>query len=113
MRRVALRQTTQRSQIIEGLPSVSNLVRAFLLVVVVLFGLAFLWTYLSDSTDGPTYPYSEMLADAAAGRLEAIAQDGTELTVTIKGAPEPRTVQVVSESITTLLPVLIIGGFSS
>jgi hypothetical protein len=96
--------------VIEGLPSLSKLVRASVLIVVVLFGLAFLWSYLSASTDGPSYPYSEMLADAAAGRLEAIAQDGTELTVTIRGAAAPRTVQVVSESINVFAEVCAATG---
>ena len=95
---------------IEGLPSPSKLVRASLLVVVVLFGLAFLWSYLSASTQGPSYPYSEMLADAAAGNVVSVVQEGNQLTVTTTSPPESRVVQVASDAINVYAEVCAATG---
>lgn len=65
-------------------------------VVVVVFGLAL----LSDGDEeGPTYAYSQLMADAAAGRVDAIHQDGTRLTVRLTGEQEPRLAHIASESV--------------
>jgi ATP-dependent Zn protease len=72
---------------------------ALVIVVVLIFGLALLWTYTTDDSEVPAYPYSQLLADAAAGKVEAISQDGTRLTVTLRGETEPHLVTVASESI--------------
>lgn len=94
----------------EGTMDVSRLIRASLLVVVALLGLAVLWTYLAAEPDLPSYPYSEMLADASAERVETIVQQGTQLTVTLRGTAEPRTVQVASDSVNVYAEVCAASG---
>jgi hypothetical protein len=49
---------------------------ALIVVVVLIFGLALLWTYTTDDNEVPSYPYSQLLADAAAGKVEAITRTG-------------------------------------
>ena len=72
----------------------SRLVRSSILIVGALFAMALLWTYLMDSEAGPTYTYSNLLADAQAGKVETITQDGITLTVKMKGTAEPKTTVV-------------------
>jgi ATP-dependent Zn protease len=122
---------------------------AIVLAILAVFGLALVWTYLEDSNRPPSYPYSALLAEARAGRVQSITQSGLELTVQLADVAEPRTVLVASGSInvydevcaatgtepgpdcpvqfevvgesqtgqwvgllvTSLLPVLLIGGF--
>ena len=46
----------------------SRLIRnSVVLVVLAVFGLALLWTYIVDSPSTPPYTYSELLRDAAKG----------------------------------------------
>ena len=60
----------------------SRLVRnSVVLVVLAVFGLALLWTYIVDNNTQPPYTYSQMLADAKAGHIKSVSQDGTKLTV--------------------------------
>jgi ATP-dependent Zn protease len=67
--------------------------------VVLVFGLALLWAYADSGSEAPAYPYSQLLADAAAGRIEAIEQDGTHLAVSLSGENEPRSGRIASETI--------------
>jgi ATP-dependent Zn protease len=83
---------------------------ALVLVVVLIVGLALLWTYTTDGTEASAYPYSQLLADAAAGNVEAITQDGTRLTVRMRGESEPRLVTVASESINVYAEVCAAAG---
>jgi ATP-dependent Zn protease len=83
---------------------------ALVVVVVLIFSLALLWTYTTDGTDVPAYPYSQLLADAAAGNVETITQDGTQLTVTMRGEAEARFVTVASESINVYAEVCAAAG---
>ena len=85
---------------------------AVMLVVVLIFGLALVWSYLADGTQAPTYAYSELLADAAAGNVVAITQSGTDLTVTKRGVSTPLRVAVASESINVYAEVCAAAGAS-
>ncbi len=78
----------------------SRIVRnSVVLVVLAVFGLAVLWTFMSDTGTGESYSYSELLEDAAAGRVETITQEGTLLTVQLTGEAQERTTLVASEFI--------------
>jgi cell division protease FtsH len=62
----------------------SRLVRnSVLIVVLAVFGLALLWTYMLDGSQPPAYGYGEMLADAQAGKIDSITKDGDRLLVQI------------------------------
>ncbi len=72
----------------------SRLVRnSVVLVVLAVFGLALLWTYIVDSGTTPEYTYSNLLTDASAGKVQSITQDGTKLTVKLQNE-QPKTVIV-------------------
>jgi len=61
----------------------SRLVRnSVLLVVLAVFGLALLWTYMLGDSGEPPYTYSQLLTDAGAGKIQAITMDGDRLAVT-------------------------------
>jgi cell division protease FtsH len=72
---------------------------SIVLVVLAVFGLAVLWTFLGDGSNPNQYSYSKLLEDAQAGRVESITQDGTRLTVKLTGGGEDQTVNVASENI--------------
>ena len=85
--------------------------RTYVVVAVLLvFGLALAWTYLDESNQGPSYPYSALLADARAGKVQSITQDGLELSVGLVDAPELRTVFVASGSINVYAEVCAATG---
>lgn len=69
------------------------------IVVIGVLGLALVWSLVRPGTDGASYPYSQLMADAAAGRVTSIAQEGTKLTVSLRGEAEARVSQVASESV--------------
>ncbi|HEX6655506.1 MAG TPA: AAA family ATPase, partial [Candidatus Limnocylindria bacterium] len=71
----------------------SRLVRnSVLLVVLAVFGLALLWTYMLGGDGKPPYTYSKLLTDAATpGLVQEITQDGDQLTVRLKTQTEPVT----------------------
>ncbi len=70
----------------------SRLVRnSVVLVVLAVFGLALLWTYVVDSGQQTPYTYSQLLTDAKAGKVEQITMDGEKLTVKVSGSKEPKT----------------------
>jgi cell division protease FtsH len=65
----------------------SRLVRnSVLLVVLAVFGLALLWTYMLDGTPTEEYAYGKLIADARAGTVTEITKDGDKLIATINGA---------------------------
>jgi ATP-dependent Zn protease len=90
-------------------PSVSRLLIAFAVVVAVLTGLAYLVTSLDPDSDLPTYPYSEMLADAAAGRVVSIVQEGNQLRVTT-ASQDSRIVRVASDTLNVYAEVCAATG---
>lgn len=68
-------------------------------VVVIVFGLALAWSVFGPGPEPAAYPYSALMADAAAGRVSSIVQEGTELTVSLRDEAEPRVSTVASESV--------------
>jgi ATP-dependent Zn protease len=84
--------------------------RVFLIVVIVLFALALFVNNLGDDSEEPTLPYSEMLANAAAGNVEAVSQDGTRLEVSLAGDSQPRVVYVASDAINVYAEVCAATG---
>ncbi|HJP70848.1 MAG TPA: ATP-dependent zinc metalloprotease FtsH [Candidatus Limnocylindria bacterium] len=78
----------------------SRIVRnSVVLVVLAVFGLAVLWTFMSEPGNSDTYTYSQLLDDAANDKVESIKQEGTTLTVKLKDVPEERTTIVASPDI--------------
>ncbi|HEX7067382.1 MAG TPA: ATP-dependent zinc metalloprotease FtsH [Candidatus Limnocylindria bacterium] len=78
----------------------SRIVRnSVVLVVLAVFGLAVLWTFMSEPGSSDTYTYSQLLDDAANKKVESIKQEGTTLTVKLEGVPEERTTIVASPDI--------------
>ena len=80
----------------------SRLVRnSVVLVVMAVFGLALLWTYLVDNSSTPPYTYSQLLEDARSdpSKIESVIQDGEKLIVTLDGQAEPKTVIVPTQFI--------------
>jgi cell division protease FtsH len=69
----------------------SRLVRnSVVLVVLAVFGLALLWTYVVGENQAPEYTYSKLLQDASAKNIEQITMDGEKLTVKLKGETQTR-----------------------
>jgi len=67
----------------------SRIVRnSVVLVVLAVFGLAVLWTFMSDSAQAEEYPYGQLIADAQAGNVTKITQDGLRVTAEVKGRGE-------------------------
>jgi cell division protease FtsH len=60
------------------------------LVVLAVFGLALLWTYVVDSNQEAAYTYSQLLGDAKAGKVTEITMDGDKLTVQLAESKEPK-----------------------
>ncbi len=61
-----------------------------MLVVLAVFGLALLWTYVVDSNQEAAYTYSQLLGDAKAGKVTEITMDGDKLTVQLAESKEPK-----------------------
>jgi cell division protease FtsH len=94
-------------------PVNSRLVRSSILIIGALFAMALLWTYLMNPEDGPAYTYSQLLADAEAGHVEAVTQDGTTLTVTLEGSETTKTAIVPSDNINVFAEVCAASGAPS
>ena len=78
----------------------SRLLRnSVVLGVLAIFGLALGWTYLLGDGGGREYTYSQLLDDAAEGRVEKVTQEGTRLTIQLVGEEDTRTAVVASEFI--------------
>jgi cell division protease FtsH len=75
----------------------SRIVRnSVVLVVLAVFGLAVLWTFMVEGSQAPTYTYSQLLKDAADHKVTAVTQDGTKLSVKLDGSDQPKSVTVAS-----------------
>ncbi len=72
--------------------------------------MALLWTYLMDTNEGPAYTYSQMLADAQAGKVTSVTQDGTTLTIAFEGTDTTKTAIVPSENINVFAEVCAATG---
>ena len=90
----------------------SRLVRnSVVLVVLAVFGLALLWTYIVDSNHAPLYTYSQLLQDASQGNVTTVVQAATRLTVTLKNdQSNPRTVVVPSSFVNVRAEVCAAAG---
>ena len=90
----------------------SRLVRnSVVLVVLAVFGLALLWTYIVDSSQPVPYTYSQLLDDAAKGKVTSVVQDATKLTVVLGTATNaPKTVVVSSQFINVRQEVCAAAG---
>jgi cell division protease FtsH len=77
----------------------SRIVRnSVVLVVLAVFGLAVLWTFMGESSTADDFTYSELLDEVAAGNVQSITQEGTTLTVVMTSGQE-RTTTVASQDI--------------
>ncbi len=75
----------------------SRIVRnSVVLVVLAVFGLAVLWTFMGDGSQSADYGYGEMLADARDGNIKSITQQGQRLTAVLNSGQE-RTAVAPSE----------------
>jgi cell division protease FtsH len=88
----------------------TRLVRSSILIVVALFAMAMLWTYLMGSGGEEAYPYSQLLEDAANDKVVSVQQDGTTLTVELVGEAEPVTAVVPSDNINVFVEVCAAAG---
>ncbi len=67
----------------------SRIVRnSVVLVVLAVFGLAVLWTFMGDGSQSADYGYGEMLADARGGTIKDITQQGQRLTAVLNNGQE-------------------------
>ncbi len=74
----------------------SRLVRnSVLLVVLAVFGLALLWTYMLDGGNETTYTYSQVLTDARAGNIAEVTMDSDRLVVKLQGGGETTKTAIV------------------
>ena len=78
----------------------SRIVRnSVVLVVLAVFGLAVLWTFMVESDPQQAYTYSQLLEDARQGNVETVTQEGTRLNVALKGQTEPKVATVASQDL--------------
>ena len=64
------------------------------IVVLAVFGMALLWTYIGNEEPALPYTYSDLLDDAAIGHVESITQDADQLTIKLTDETEPVTAVV-------------------
>jgi cell division protease FtsH len=70
----------------------SRIVRnSVVLVVLAVFGLAVLWTFMGDGDATADYGYGQLLDDARAGRVTQITQEGQRITATVGGTERTST----------------------
>jgi cell division protease FtsH len=61
----------------------SRIVRnSVVLVVLAVFGLAVLWTFMGNGESTPEYGYGQLIEDARSGAIESVSKEGSRLTVT-------------------------------
>ncbi|MGZ8512022.1 MAG: ATP-dependent zinc metalloprotease FtsH [Candidatus Limnocylindria bacterium] len=61
----------------------SRIVRnSVVLVVLAVFGLAVLWTFMGNGESAPEYGYGQLIEDARSGAIESVSKEGSRLTVT-------------------------------
>ena len=62
----------------------SRIVRnSVVLVVLAVFGLAVLWTFMGSGDETAEYKYGQLIADAHAGEIESINKEGSRLVATM------------------------------
>jgi cell division protease FtsH len=76
----------------------SRIVRnSVVLVVLAVFGLAVLWTFMSNPSEATEYGYGQLIEDARQGEIAKVTKDGERLTVELVAGGEPKTAVVPSE----------------
>jgi cell division protease FtsH len=71
----------------------SRIVRnSVVLVVLAVFGLAVLWTFMGEGDTATDYPYGELIEDARTGEVREILQEGQRVTATLSSGEERITV---------------------
>jgi len=76
----------------------SRIVRnSVVLVVLAVFGLAVLWTFMGSGDTAPEYGYGQLIEDARAGNIDSITKEGLRLTATFPNGGEDRTAIAPSE----------------
>jgi hypothetical protein len=69
----------------------SRIVRnSVVLVVLAVFGLAVLWTFMGEGDTATDYPYGQLIEDARAGVVTEIVQEGQRVTATVNNAERRR-----------------------
>jgi cell division protease FtsH len=67
----------------------SRIVRnSVVLVVLAVFGLAVLWTFIGNDDSSADYNYGQLIEDARSGKIESISQEDTRLTATLPNGEE-------------------------
>jgi cell division protease FtsH len=62
----------------------SRIVRnSVVLVVLAVFGLAVLWTFMGSGDQTAEYKYGQLIADARAGQIQSITKEGSRLVATL------------------------------
>jgi cell division protease FtsH len=95
-------------------PNVSSRIvrNSVVLVVLAVFGLAVLWTFMVEGNPTPAYTYSQLLADAKDGKVTSVTQDGTKLSVKLNGEDQPKSVTVASPDLNYRAEVCQAAGSS-
>ncbi|MEO7295757.1 MAG: ATP-dependent zinc metalloprotease FtsH, partial [Candidatus Limnocylindria bacterium] len=76
----------------------SRIVRnSVVLVVLAVFGLAVLWTFMGSGESTPEYGYGQLIEDARSGDIESITKEGLRLTATFSDGREEQTAIAPSE----------------
>jgi cell division protease FtsH len=89
----------------------SRIVRnSVVLVVLAVFGLAVVWTFMGSDASDATYTYSALLDDVRGGNVEAITQEGTTLTVKLDAQIAEKTTTVASPDINYRAEVCAVAG---
>ncbi len=68
-----------------------------MLVVLAVFGLAVLWTFMGNGETAAEYGYGQLVEDARNGRIDSITKEGLRLTATFTGGGEDKTAIAPSE----------------
>jgi cell division protease FtsH len=67
----------------------SRIVRnSVVLVVLAVFGLAVLWTFMGNGDQAADYKYGQLIQDAREGRIESITDEGLHLVATMENGEE-------------------------
>jgi cell division protease FtsH len=76
----------------------SRIVRnSVVLVVLAVFGLAVLWTFMGDADPAAEYGYGQLIEDARNGEIATITKESSRLTVTFTDGSPDKTAVVPSE----------------
>ncbi len=79
----------------------SRIVRnSVVLVVLAVFGLAVLWTFMGNGEQTPEYGYGQLIEDARSGAIESVTKEGLNLTVTFTDPSRPEQTAIAPSELT-------------